>query len=130
MQVGRQRRGGGLWVFFLSGGVLSDIGRQDFHDRAVVFLGIFGNPFQGIDPAQPDCHFVISQLRNCFGKPVGDVALFHNPDSFLRHADIVLSCLNPPRSPIQPHQYEEGGDNLDDCDLSIECDLSKQPQYK
>ena len=87
------------------GAFSTDIGRQDFHDRAVIFLGIFGQPFQGIDPAQPDCHFVTSQLLNCFGKPFGDVALFRNPD-------IVLSCLNPTLSQIQPHKEPASGQNL------------------
>ena len=90
---------------FSAGGVLSHVGRQDFHDPAVVFLGIFDNPFQGIDPAQPDCHFAISQLRDCFGKPVGDVALF-------RHPDIVLSYPNSTLGQIQPIQEPQAAQNL------------------
>ena len=67
----------------------------------MIFLGIFGNPFQGIDPAQPDCHFVItllSQLLNCFGKPFGDLSLFRSSD--------------PPPAQIQPNKEPAAGQNL------------------
>ena len=42
-----------------------------------------GQPLKRINPAQTDCHVVISELRNRSGQPFGEVSRVRNADPFL-----------------------------------------------
>src|SRR5829696_10380535 len=44
--------------------VLPDVGCQDLHDRPVVFFGLPGDPFEGVDTAYPDLQQLVVILTN------------------------------------------------------------------
>ncbi len=61
--------------------MLPNIGREDFHDRPVIFFRLLGDSFQGMNSAEAELEPRLSvivnctELFDCFRETLGDLPL-------------------------------------------------------